>query len=93
MEVTPGEDAVIGDADLFDFLKVEEALAVSESVQGHHAHGRSVRIGNGELEHRVTRGKFVTSEQSAAGQEAILQSYPWHSAYRPSRRDRPTRAA
>ena len=35
MQLSAGEDAVVGDADFFDFFEVEQSSAVGEGVQGH----------------------------------------------------------
>jgi len=35
VEATAGPDGFVGDAELFDLLEVEEALAIGEGVEGH----------------------------------------------------------
>ena len=60
----PSVNAVVGDADLLDFLQIEQPLAVGQRVQCHHADERiaasggwgSGNIVRGNVRHRGARG-------------------------------------
>ena len=53
--VAAGVDPVVGDADLLDFFEVEEALAVGQGVQGHHAEGWFSRLPRAFIDHPILR--------------------------------------
>jgi hypothetical protein len=47
VELPPGEDGGVGDADTFDFLKIEEARTVGEGVQRLDAQQRGMGVKDG----------------------------------------------